>query len=482
MVVSRLDDEPEIVENVEASARLEEESNRSEPSDSASDPEDDNDDDSEEDEKSTKARFNEILAELRASGDKIKVGNLDLGDSADRNKFMRHNKAFLREKIQPKNQTFLHLIADSDKKSLKFHKRGIKKLVTDLIQLEDEDLLAQPDQDGKTPLFCAILLKNYRLVKTMCEAHKDIQSVIRIQKGTAPSTNCLHQAIMNQTTTEDDELLKELITLSGPETLCAMNEKGLTPLHLAVEYQRCDEAQCEIVQALVERCDDICPEALDKDYFFKHEDKDRSKSKDTLSVYRYCEHSFEEYQAEQKLRSPENGVRANQKATKSTVLDERSEVTDKNQKPEKNEKQRGKLAAEDAVAPRPLRKQSTWSEAPPGKYGIKHELMKPPSAHIGAPTGKFGTRNETVKPTKEDQWVSNVLVTDFGSVKDRPQTPKQNKEPPKTSKKPNPKSQPRESNKEAIKQYLKRYYLRKKNHDEAVEFLCGSRQGMYWET
>ncbi len=43
----------------------------------------------------------------------------------------------------------------------------------------------------------------------------------------------------------------KLIEKASEATLCATDQDGLTPLHLAVDYQRASEMQFNIVQALI---------------------------------------------------------------------------------------------------------------------------------------------------------------------------------------------------------------------------------------
>jgi hypothetical protein len=92
------------------------------------------------------------------------------------------------------------------------------------------------------------------------------------------SENCLHIAIRFKL---PPELTIELIKASTEEALQARDSKGFTPLHYAVEYERCTEAQFDVVQTIIQHGNS----ALDQ----------LGNKPDSFSVYRYHESTREKY-------------------------------------------------------------------------------------------------------------------------------------------------------------------------------------------
>ena len=178
-----------------------------------------------------------------------------------------------------KQQNLLHLLAEPIRD---VPHSSIESLVKALVKHEG-NLLAKQDFNSQTPLFYALMLRNHDLVRTMCDAHEEIDSILGIVCGRG--TNCLHTAITNKFNDDDDNLVKFLINKSSSETICAPNEFGLTPLHLAVEYPRCDAAQVQIVRSIVEKC----VKSLDATYEYK--------DKGPLSPYRYHQETKTEREA-----------------------------------------------------------------------------------------------------------------------------------------------------------------------------------------
>jgi ankyrin repeat protein len=98
------------------------------------------------------------------------------------------------------------------------------------------------------------------------------------------SRNCIHMAIYYGL---GESYALNLIERASEETLSAVDQCGMTPLHLAVEYERSSSPQVNIVMALLRHGD----EALDQ---FTSTPKD-------LSVYEYHVHT--RAQAARKLAS-----------------------------------------------------------------------------------------------------------------------------------------------------------------------------------
>lgn len=140
--------------------------------------------------------------------------------------------------------TALHLIVRMQKKELPRPEDKIESLVKFLVQ-HKTNLLAVTDHTESTPLFCAIDLKKENIVRWMCEAHPDINSVLNV-KG----HNCIHKAIEKRV-----KFLRFLVDQASPDILAAKDDKGNTPLHLAVEHKRCRKDHLPIVELIASKSD-----------------------------------------------------------------------------------------------------------------------------------------------------------------------------------------------------------------------------------
>ncbi len=164
--------------------------------------------------------------------------------------------------------TLLHVLVESatDK-----HFDKYRPLVSLIIE-EHPDILKEPDASGRTSLYNAISTKRNKLVEFICNTHKDINSVLE-QRCTGREETCIHAAIQGMSAKYTTGLIKK----ASKRVLCIQDIQGNTPLHLAVEYERCNEEQLQIVQTLAERGES---EAMNK------------RTKETcLSPYLYHIHS-----------------------------------------------------------------------------------------------------------------------------------------------------------------------------------------------
>lgn len=107
----------------------------------------------------------------------------------------------------------------------------------------------------------------------MCTTEKDIDTIFRIS---CYQSNCIHQAVKRSVA---PKLITYLIGLASRDTLCAKDDRGNTPLHLAVDYERCIDTQLEVVKAFIARCD----EAMDM----------RTNAPNSFSAYQWHEYSSE---------------------------------------------------------------------------------------------------------------------------------------------------------------------------------------------
>ncbi|KAI2464187.1 hypothetical protein F4781DRAFT_425759 [Annulohypoxylon bovei var. microspora] len=427
MAALKSDNDLEIIE------KLDREEKDVEDGDSDSDDSSD-DEDEERPLKRVRDNFDRILADLKSSAKsgRVKSGTFDLTTPTGLLAFLDHNKADL-GKRNTKNQTLLHLIAEAEKDELP-PTRKMKLLIEELVHLSD-NLLAMQDENGKTPLFCAVTNRNHKLVTIMCEAHHDVNSILKIPKTPTArqSTNCIHQAIMKKSSSRDDDLLKFLIEKADEDTLLAVDENGFTPLHLAVEYKRCDDAQRGIVQALVERCDKV----LSTTY--------RHPERGSLSPYLYHEFTHEEAKQrerqaiERKQRPETEGVQRNERfRSKDNLKDKKRELS--------NEKLREPVMPEEPGPP--SFPSSRWT----------HIDRFDPMLHI------FDRSRSVVTGAVEINGIS------------RRETSTTIEKKPSSKRSRTSKLNPTESSALAIKQYLKLEYLRKNNHDDAVEYLYGVQQ------
>ncbi|KAI1102252.1 hypothetical protein F4804DRAFT_343395 [Jackrogersella minutella] len=358
--------------------------------------------------KRVKDKFHRILSDLKfcAKSNKVKSGVFNLTDPTSIQAFLNHNSAYIGKK-STKGQTLLHLIAEAEKDELS-------------------------------------AARKIKLVKLMCEAHDDVNSILKIPKGLTclQSANCIHQAILKKSSSKDDDLIKFLIERSDANTL-AVDGNGFAPLHLAVEYKRSsDEAQGDIVQALVERCDKV----LDTTY--KHPEKG------LISPYLYHELTHEEAK-----RKEVDAAEKKQKAEALVAKNERLRNKDnpKNKRGELKEKPR-ELPVPQVLAP--------------SDFPLRAPRWATP---VEASTSKIGSETAALQNISKGPLCAttavNVIDVDSKWGESTPVVKKSSSKKTRTS------------SSLGIKQYLKLEYLRKRSHDEAVEFLYGVRQDrqMYFD-
>ncbi|KAK8044022.1 hypothetical protein PG993_004046 [Apiospora rasikravindrae] len=215
---------------------------------------DDEDEEQEDEGWNERKQLIRIISELKKICDKeIKNGQSTPTEEQRRDieELISKNEAHIQKSPGSAKQNLLHLLAE-EPIATSPPMMYLQPFITGLVH-KHGDLLAGTDEFGNTPLHRAIFRRRRELAKCMCEAHKDIDQILRIP--TIKSANCLHLAIEKRHATKNDDTLLWLIDNSGEETLCAANDEGLTPLHLAVAYNLCDATQLGIVQRLVNKCD-----------------------------------------------------------------------------------------------------------------------------------------------------------------------------------------------------------------------------------
>jgi hypothetical protein len=206
------------------------------------------------------AAFDEIIAKARS-------GELNLGKKENRQEFLDKYGDVLTKKTRMNSQTLLHIIAAT---------LGHRSLTRCLMK-NNRKLLEQKDESGKTALHLAIVKKNFDFIHIALQEISDLDKVLQMR--CEHSRNCIHIAIYHGLgeNTKGNQYMIRLIQKATEATLSATDQDGLTPLHLAVDYQRASEAQLDVVRALIANGG----KALDK---FTTNPKD-------LSVYQYHQYT-----------------------------------------------------------------------------------------------------------------------------------------------------------------------------------------------
>ncbi|KAF2237414.1 hypothetical protein EV356DRAFT_530136 [Viridothelium virens] len=197
---------------------------------------DDTNEEAQEVETSVEEQLTKVLHEMKHSGKRF-------------GEFDQEVKDRIAMKTRNENEpTTLHILAIAKKDELP-DERFLKPLIKFLVRRPERLLAKKDDGQNYTPLHHAILKNKTKMVKWMCEADAEIDKILSMKSQ--KKKNCLHVAIEKRS-----KMVDYLIGLASPDTLSAKDFDDNTPLHLAVECQRCDEKQLELIEAIVEKCDD----------------------------------------------------------------------------------------------------------------------------------------------------------------------------------------------------------------------------------
>lgn len=186
----------------------------------------------------------------------------------ERKKFSHDHKDLTTQESRGR-RTLLHKMVDQPEK---FSQR--EELVELLLDMKPH-FLEVTDHHEETALFKAIALSNWGIASFFCEKSTDLPALLRITCAANKDT-CLHAAIRactqefpaeGENVAEEREagfnFVKYLIDKADRETLGVRGKDGNTPLHTAVEYERCIPGQSEIVELLVRKCEAAMDEVND---------------------------------------------------------------------------------------------------------------------------------------------------------------------------------------------------------------------------
>ncbi|KAF4633297.1 hypothetical protein G7Y89_g4816 [Cudoniella acicularis] len=259
-----------------------------------------------------------------------------------------------------------------------------------------------------------VIAKYQPLVKLLLDRHPHL--IIACYH----SENCLHVAIRRNVA---PKLALFLIERAGEETLCAKDDKGNTPLHLAVDYERCTDGQLEVVKALVSRCD----KAMDE----------RTNAPNLFSPYLYYKHTRRENEITGGPGGGNESGRFNSTVPKSTAAPKEGfQYPGMESSKLEYRSARGRDGGPESNG-------YTGSEP---RY--KYNLSEPPSRTINRTRTGTGLGGKPPAPAKDSK--SKIKA----------------KEEAKAT----------EESMGAVRSYLRLHCMRTRNHDDAVDFLYGRNQ------
>ncbi|KAJ4244398.1 hypothetical protein NW762_014526 [Fusarium torreyae] len=190
------------------------------------------------------------------------------------------------------NQTFLHVLAYS-KLSVNL------QWLTSRVMLRMPHLMGRLDKTNRTPLTVALAIGNetfsyaacYNLRDTTRQRFKEPLESECASSGGDRDTTCLHMALTGPFNAKKEDLRRDMIKIMCsfvPDQMFTVRDaRGRTPLHLAVEYERCYKGQVGVVEELLRRG----PQALEVPIPVT------LYSSSTHSVYQYHMHTRRQFEA-----------------------------------------------------------------------------------------------------------------------------------------------------------------------------------------
>ena len=201
--------------------------------------------------------------------DRLKKRQLVLDNDEAEREFEKKYGEWLSKQTTDEPQTLLHMIVeDASDDVIDQYERLVEFLFERHPELFDQQNSAQ-----HTPLYMAVQKKRSKLVKFICDKLPSEKVKRLLARPCLNGENCVHLAIRVKSS-----FARTLVRHAGADALCMQDGSGKTPLHLAVEYERCTDSQPKVVKELIKRG----VEALDKE------------TQDGLSPYRLHEQTRRE--------------------------------------------------------------------------------------------------------------------------------------------------------------------------------------------
>lgn len=229
--------------------------------------------------------LDDVLEAFKDIIDQVKKNQFRNFDKNKKNTFKKKYHTVLEKQTRDEKQTLLHMLAfHFPGRSKPFKAPSLVRIVRYLARRYPRQLKTA-DEAGKIPLYLAISKRNAPFVEAILEEVPKLKSLTMDQLlGTScsDSMNHIHAAIHHRL---DPKVTMNLVQKASSVTLCARDANGRTPLHLAVEYDRCSEEQIQLVELLLKKGDNALS-------MFTSNPKD-------LSVYEYHQYTRQQRQATQ---------------------------------------------------------------------------------------------------------------------------------------------------------------------------------------
>lgn len=368
-------------------------------------------------------------------------------------------------------KTILHMVADiasedtTTVSNVKPKISNLKPLISELLR-RHPNLDSKRDNDARTPLHYAIKLQVARVVDMIAdELGNKFDKVLLIPDNTR--NNGLHAALKAPK-------VKKKIPLSlikrvqSPDTFRATNIENLTPMHIAVEYERCNSNQIEIVDEMIKWWDiKHAGAALNVNVL-----SDGGEDGEERSVFRH--HQWTREKAAKKESAKENGTDKYSGKLKERINDIQAEKASKDLSKEKR--------PVDPVPHLSVPQAPSQPIKPSGPRSGPKATPKPqatPSTPDHIPQGMFRrfTYRDTDAEKHEGPKVDLIISKSHGQA--GPLETKKNKPEPVNDKpETNSEKITQEEAADRIREKLKMHYMcTRDDHSRITSFLYGPKEG-----
>ena len=405
-------------------------------------------------EDNVKAIFDKIMK-------KVTGRKLNWKTKADRKVFVQEHDQILDQRTAAEGQTLLHMIATSG--------TSYKPLVGYLLQ-KYPHLVRFKDEGDKTAPYVAILKNNISFLTSLYDKCEDLDKALALKCG---FENSMHAAIRSKL---GAELTIKLINKASVATLSAQDQHGRTPLHIAVEYDRCTDSQLGVIQTLIARGD----QALD---FF-------TKQPYESSVY--------EHHMDTRKKAERMAVTARTEVTRgedAKVIPKSNPLKSQRHEGMREELAKSAVESKDGISSEARDENETKVPLGPGALDRRNSHFVPAPNPKERVNGSDHRANYQANEARQYKNVSSMLSEGHGLEDPAPRTPdgtesgrgsvenallRLSKKVPAKDEKDKPKEEEKVSKEsaEAVKLELQLHFLRTtfttRDHDMAVRFLYGS--------